>query len=205
MPYSRSGMRMQFNRPTTNYDEKIKQVDEQLCDLIRQRKEISNNDPGYPPFDYIEDWAEKYDLYEDLLKSIFSTLWHDEIYRPVVDPENYIKTLPVLRSIEVDEKLFSVISMRQYENASILNFNIDWDCTSDKSEGRFQHTMYELSINDKYDCRTLGGSGSDGHQHNNFLVSPPLPDDFSGSELTFKQYDYTPEGKQVGQDVVLRL
>ena len=101
--------RMPFRRPTTHYNEDIKQIDEKLCELIKKRKEISNNDPGYPPFEYITDWAEKFDLYEDLLKSIFSSLWKDEIYKPFVEPKDYIKNLPVLKSLELDNKLFSVI------------------------------------------------------------------------------------------------
>lgn len=63
--------RLPFERPTKYYDEKIKQVDEKICELISKRKEISKDNPGYPPFEYIVDWAEKFDLYEDFLKSLY--------------------------------------------------------------------------------------------------------------------------------------
>jgi hypothetical protein len=44
---------MPFKRPTTHYDQRINEIDEQLCKLIKQRKEISNNNPGFPPLEYI--------------------------------------------------------------------------------------------------------------------------------------------------------
>lgn len=81
--------RMPFERPTEHYDEKIKQIDEKICELINQRKEMSNNNPGYPPFEYISNWARKFDLYEDLLKSVFSSLWNEKIYMPFVEPEQF--------------------------------------------------------------------------------------------------------------------
>lgn len=197
--------RMSFRRPTTHYNEDIKQIDEKLCELIKKRKEISNNDPGYPPFEYITDWAEKFDLYEDLLKSIFSSLWKDEIYKPLVEPKDYIKNLPVLKLVELDNKLFSVISIRQYSNASVVNFNIDWDTTSNPSECRSHHTHYELFINDQYDCRMISGTGGEEHFHFNYVVSPPLPDNLAGIKLTFKEYEFQFEDKQIGKDVVIKL
>jgi hypothetical protein len=75
---------MPFKRPTTHYDERINQIDQQICELIKQRKEISNNNPGYPPFEYISNWAEKFDLYQDQLKSVFTSLWNEDMYRPIV-------------------------------------------------------------------------------------------------------------------------
>ena len=197
--------RMRSNRPTTHYDERITQIDETICELIKQRKEISNNNPGYPPFEYITNWAEKFDLYEDLLKSIFGSLWDDKIFKPIVDPEGFQKNLLVLKSVEVESRLFSVIAIRQYSNSSIINFNIDWDSTSDISEHQSRNTNYKLFIDGEYDCRMLDGSGGDGHFHYNFIVSPPLPDNNSGLELIFKEYNFPSVDKQIGQDIIIRL
>jgi hypothetical protein len=197
--------RMAFNRPTTHYDEAIRQIDEKICELIQQRKEISGNNPGYPPFEYIADWAERFDLYEDQLKSVFSSLWHEKMFKPFVEPEGFQRSLPVLKSIEIEDRLFSVISIRQYSNSSIVNFNIDWDNTSDLSEGMPRHHNFELSIADRYECRMLDGSGGHGHFHYNFIVSPPLPDNLSGITLTFKEHEVPLSGNQIGPDIVIQL
>ncbi|WP_156410953.1 hypothetical protein [Paenibacillus sp. Soil787] len=63
--------RMPFERPTDHYDKRISNIDEQICDLIRQRKDISDNNPGFPPFEYISNWATTFELYEDFLKAVF--------------------------------------------------------------------------------------------------------------------------------------
>ena len=197
--------RMPFKRPTNQYDERIKQIDEKICELIKQRKEISNNNPGYPPFEYISNWAEKFDLYEELLKSVFSSLWNEKIYKPLVEPEGFQRNLPVLKSIEINNRLFSVISIRQYSNSSIVNFNIDWDSTYDSSEHQSRHTHFELSIGEKYDCRMMDGTGGGGHFHYNFIVSPSLPDNISGIELIFKEYNPLFRDKPIGYDIVIQL
>lgn len=197
--------RMSFKRPTNHYDERIKQIDEKICELIKQRKEISNNNPGYPPFEYISNWVEKFDLYDELLKSIFASLWDDKIYRPLIEPEGFQRNLPVLKSIEIGNRLFSVVSIRQYSNSSIVNFNIDWDNTSDSSERQSRHTHFELSISEKYDCRMMNGTGGDGHFHYNFIISPPLPDNISGIELVFKEYNPPFTDTSIGHDVIIQL
>lgn len=55
--------RMPFERPTEYYDKRIFPIDKQICELLKQRKEISCNTPGYPKFEYIEEWAITFDLY----------------------------------------------------------------------------------------------------------------------------------------------
>ncbi|WP_157094402.1 hypothetical protein [Metabacillus litoralis] len=48
--------------------------------FVKKRKEISNNNPGFPLLEDISLWAEKFDLYEDLLRSIFGVLEKDDHY-----------------------------------------------------------------------------------------------------------------------------
>lgn len=33
------------------YDQKLLPLDDQLCELLKQRKELSNNNPGVPPIE----------------------------------------------------------------------------------------------------------------------------------------------------------
>ncbi len=45
--------RMPFERPTEHYDERIYKIDEQICEMLKLRKQLSNNNLGFPPFEYI--------------------------------------------------------------------------------------------------------------------------------------------------------
>lgn len=196
---------MQFKRPTTYYDERINQIDEQICDLIKQRKEISNNNPGYPPFEYISNWAEKFDLYENQLKSIFGSLWDENIYKPIVESTEFKMNLPVLKSVEKDNRLFSVIFIRQYSNSSVVNFNIDLNEVNDSLRCQSLHNHFKLFIGEEYDCRMTNGSGSEDHFCYNFVVSPPLPDNLSGIDLIFKEYNPPFEENPTGTEIVIHL
>lgn len=198
--------RMPFiKRPTEHYDEHITQIDEHICELIKQRKEISNNNPGYPPFQYIANWAEKYDLYENQLKSVFLSLWNEDIYKPVIEPVGFIKNLQVLKSVEKDKRLFSVIFIRQYSNSSLVNFNIDWNEPDDLINQNISHSRFELFIEEKYCCRMSSGSGSEGHFCYNFVVTPSLPDNLSGINLIFKEYTLPYKENQTGNEIVINL
>lgn len=197
--------RLKYVRPTTYYDEKVFQIDEDICELLKKRKEISHNNPGYPPFEYIDRWAEKYGLYENQLKSIFGSLLNVEAYRPIIEPKEFKKNLPVIKYVEEENRIFSVVFISQYSNTSVVNFNIDAikrDNIIDRTKG---HNHFELYIGEEYYCRSLNGGGSDSHITYNFVVSPALPDDFCGIKLIFKEYNSYSEKEPIGNDIVIKL
>ncbi len=184
--------RMPFEPPTDHYDEQINSIDEQICYLIKQRKELSNNNPGFPTKQLIANWAKKYNFYEDFLNSVFADFLNEDIYRPIVEPKGFLKNIPILKSFERDDKFYSVTLVRQFENASVVHMNIDRNSSDDMSEWHHRdHTFFELSIEEEgtqYDCRNEGGGGSMGHESFTFIVSPALPDDISKYKLVFKEF-----------------
>ncbi|MDR4888400.1 hypothetical protein RGU12_12795 [Fredinandcohnia sp. QZ13] len=197
---------MPFEPPTNHYDERIEAIDEQICQLIKQRKELSNNNPGFPTNQHIADWSKKYNFYDDFLNSIFANFLYEDIYRPVVEPKGYLKNIPILKSFEKDGAFYSVTFVRQFENASIVHLNIDSNYTEDVSEWhQREHTHFELSIKGEethYNCRNEGGGGTMGHETQTFIVSPALPDDISKYKLIFKEYKM-PFQKETGFEFVI--
>jgi hypothetical protein len=185
--------RMPFEPPTEHYDEQIEAIDEQICKLIKQRKDLSKNNPGFPTKHLITNWAKKYNFYEDFLNSVFAHFLNEDIYKPVIEPQGFLKNIPLLKSFEKDDVFYSVTFMRQYENVSVVHFNIDRDDSNDDDDmpRRFREPiLFDLSIEGKeveYDCRNEGGGGSGGHESYTFIVSPALPDDLSELKLVFKQ------------------
>ncbi|WP_336750245.1 hypothetical protein [Bacillus altitudinis] len=195
--------RMPFERPTEHYDERLIPIDEHICSLLKQRKDISNNNPGFPPLEDISKWAEKFDLYEDLLRSIFGVLKNDDYFRPQIEPTDFQRYLPVSKSVEKEKCMYSVTFIRQYANASVVSFNVDWE--EDNDEDRFHRHSWNLWLGEEYDCRVTGGGGTEGHINYNFIVSPPLPDDVSGLDFIFREYQTPFNGKPSGLEVVMRL
>ncbi|EWG08411.1 hypothetical protein [Cytobacillus firmus] len=200
--------RMSFEPPAEHYDRRLEAIDEQICDLIERRKELSNNNPGFPTKQLISSWSKKYNFYEDFLNSVFAGFLNEDIYRPVVEPKGFLKNIPILKSFEKDDVFYSVTFVRQFENASVVHFNIDREDSDDEMPRRFREPIFfDLSIEGRetdYDCRNEGGGGSGGHESYTFIVSPALPDDLSKLKLVFKQCKI-PFQKPTGFEFVINL
>jgi hypothetical protein len=203
--------RMPFERPTEHYDDRVFSIDEEICALMKKRREVSNHNPGFPPPEYISNWAGKYDLYEDLLNSVFGTLRMEAEFKPRVEPKNFKKYLPILKSVEKEDRLYTLTFIRQFENASVVQLNIDWDDSNDDIDDlrhlrhTHHHNSIELSLGEHYECRFDSGSGSGGHSRTNFIVSPPIPDEHSRLELVFKEYEDPIKGKPTGLEVIFHV
>ncbi|WP_241535844.1 hypothetical protein [Indiicoccus explosivorum] len=198
--------RHRFIPPTDYYDERVAPIDEELCRLIRQRKDQAAGSSGFPSPGYIGEWAETYGFYPDFLNSIFAHLLNEEAYRPVVEPKGFVGNLPVMKSFEKGESFFSVPFIRQFENASVVHFHMD-RVLPDEAAGPHEreHTFFNLEVQSEgreYDCRNDGGSGSQGHFAYTYVVSPALPEDGSGYRLIFREVE-TPYQKPTGFEVEL--
>lgn len=197
--------RMPFERPTEHYDEHLITIDEQICALLKQRKELSGNNPGFPPFEYISQWATTFELYEDYLKAIFGTFMSEEHYKPMVDPTGFRKHIPVLKSVVKGMFFYTLNSIRQYANASVVTFSMDWDMTTEQTSSSYNLSHFELYVGEQYDCRMTNGGGSSGHASYNYVISPPLPDDISGMELVFKEFSKPFKNNETGTEIVFRV
>lgn len=198
--------RMPFERPTDHYHELLFTIDEKICALLKERRDLSKNNPGFPPDDVIANWAKKYGFYEDYLNSLFGSLRMEEYFKPRVEPKGFRKHVPIAKAVEIDEHVYSVTAIRQYENASIVQFHVDWhEENEDPRDRHHHHRSFELIIGEKYDCRMDQGSGSTGHFTHGFIVSPPLPDDVSGIDLIFKEHEGHFNDKPTGLEVVIHL
>jgi hypothetical protein len=200
--------RRPFERPVDHYDKRLFQIDEKICALLKQRKDLSNSNPGFPPDDSISNWATKYELYEEYLQTLFGTMRMENFFKTRIEPTGFRKHIPVLKTIEMDEQMYTVTVIRQYENASVIQLHVDSedinDSPTDLLHKRHHHT-FELFLGEKYDCRTDRAGGSTGHFTYNFIVSPPLPDHISGLDLVFKEYNDHFQEDPTGLEIFMHL
>lgn len=192
------------------YDQRLKNLDEQICKIINQRKEISNNLPGIPNSELIIRWAEDYGLYEEQLQSLFHLLEQEEHFKPEIIPINFRKNILIGTTIEVDGNIFSIPFLKQYENVSLLSMNIDWDPKEYEHKQELNYInafdlFWELRLGEEYDCRFISGGGTNDHYNNNILVSPALPDNLSGMTLVFKEYSKPFKKNPTGREVKVNL
>jgi hypothetical protein len=202
--------RMSFEPPTEHYDERIESIDEQICQLIKQRKDLSNNNPGFPRKDIITAWSKKYDLYEEFLQGVFGHFFNEEMYKSIVEPEGFVKNIPILKSFEKNDLFYTVTFVRQFQNASVVHLTIDRDDSNDEP-GFFRdhHSWFGLSIDDgegtEYDCRNEGGGGSGGHTSYSFIISPALPEDSSNIKFVFKETKTPYNTKPTGFEFAIKM
>lgn len=176
-------MRMPFEPPTDDYCESIAMIDEQICDLISKRNEISGNNPGFPNLALISAWCRRHDLNEDLVRRVFATLYNERLLKPLVIPTGFRMFVPVLKSAKANDALYMIPYMRQYENASVVCVEIEVGV--DVGNSRIEQSpQVELFISPTYECRPDRGHGQDRMIQREFVVVPPLPDDVT--ELEFR-------------------
>jgi hypothetical protein len=178
---------MRYTRRATQYDERLLEVDKQICALLKQRREMTNEQPSIPPDETLAEWAAKYELYEEYVQAVFGTLGMEKHYKPRVVPAEFRRHLPILKSVEVEEKIYTITFIRQYANASVLHLYIDWDSMGDTLSERERRTSFELFISDQYECRWEGGGGRKGHDSYTYVISPPLPDVIEDMEFVFRE------------------
>lgn len=174
-------MQMPFRAPTDYYCEVLAPIDEQICALLAKRKELSQNRPGYPQLERISVWSQQYGLREDFVRMLFASFYHESSFLPRVEPTEFVKFVPILKSVEVDGVLYAVTHMKQYRNASVVN--IETVIQEDETDDRFAPSLIELTISPEYSCRSEAGfAHKKGLQHS-YVVTPPLPDDISRVEF----------------------
>lgn len=201
-------MMMEFKRHERKdgyYNENLLPIDEKICELIHQRRVVSEGNPGHPLKAMVTDWAEKHNFYEEYLHAVFSTLNLEEIYKPRVKPEEFRYNLPVMRSAEQLGVFYSVVTVRQYSNASVAVLSADWEESFNLHYSERIHREFVLEIqgDQPYDCRMENGSGTTGKMSQNFIISPPLPDDLSNIEFRVRAYNGYGKEDPVGPEIVL--
>lgn len=191
--------RMSFQPPTDYYCEQLTPVDEQICALIAKRKELSDNNAGFPGIESITEWCHRYELNEAMTQSLFATMYNENFFSDhfQVEPTGFLKFVSILKWVEIDNILYSVTHMKQYSNASVIY--IETEVNNSEPYVRLGHARVELFISPDYQSRQHQGSGHDKGMQYSFVVSPPLPDDVTGLEfhLSIKPMHEIPEMQTV--------
>lgn len=187
-----------FELPTEHYHEPLAPIDEQICALIAKRKELSDNNPGFPNLALITGWCERYELNEAMIHSFFTGMYNENHFLDpfLVEPTDFLKFVAILKFVQIDSILYSVTHMKQYNNASVIY--IETEVNNSEPYVRLGNARVELFISPDYQIRQNGGSGHDKGIQYSFVVSPPLPDDVTGLEfrLSIKPY-HIPEKQTV--------
>lgn len=188
-------------------DSRLATIDEQICALLQQRKEQAAHDPGLPSDDTISKWAQQYGFDDTFLALIFQLIKSEKYYTSKVEPSGFRHYIPVLKTVEKGERLYTVSYVRQYDNASVVQLLIDWDEQQEPQltiQQKLQRKHFGLYIDASYECRSKGTGGSNGHESSTYVVTPPLPDDLRGLHFVFTEYEDAFEEKPTGWAITIQ-
>jgi len=191
-------MQMPFRSPTDYYCKNLIPIDEQICGLLEKRKELSNNNPGFPSLEIISVWSQKYGLNENWLRRIFASyMFCEERLQPLVEPTGFLHFVSILKSVENDNMTYAITHMKQYRNATVVY--VETEINTIEPFVILGHASFELLISPEYHCRQGSGTGHGKGMQHSFIVTPALPDDVSDLEfrLRVKPLPENPEFQKV--------
>ncbi|KZZ84709.1 hypothetical protein [Bacillus sp. SJS] len=139
--------------------------------------------------------------------TVFQALSMEELYNPKIEPQNFLKHVPVLKSVEVEGRLYTLTFIRQFENASVIHLHVDWNETVDMEtiHTRMNRPKFKLRALEGYNCQSDGAGGGTGRVTHRFTVSPALPDDVSGFSFIFEEYDDNWMGEKTGLEIEIKI
>ncbi|MNR25824.1 hypothetical protein D3C85_1429930 [compost metagenome] len=123
----------------------------------------------------------------------------------MVEPAAFRKHISLLKAAEQGERFYTLTSIKQYSNASVLVLNIDWDEEPELQFNAREHHHFELFISEQYDCRMISGGSRSDHASYKYVVSPPLPDDLSGIEFRFTKYSGPLMKNKTGDEILFKV
>ncbi len=164
---------MPFRPPTEHYDERLKDMDEKIAELVAARYTLSEGNPGFPRAEYLNDWADKYDTPLRLLQQLFAFLHHRPDFRDRVEPDQFLRFVPLMATQQREDILIMIPYVRQHNNCSVVVVELEGP---NVDGGGFHHLEINLSI-DGYDTMPAEGGSSGHHANRTFIVTPPIPDD----------------------------
>ncbi|MGE7988087.1 hypothetical protein [Lysinibacillus fusiformis] len=65
-------------------------IDERICALLCQRKELSAHTKDSPTDEMMKEWAQKYGLNDTFLAMIFSVIKSEKYYQSRVEPVDFV-------------------------------------------------------------------------------------------------------------------
>ncbi len=164
---------MPFRPPTEHYDERLRDIDEKISALVSERYAISEDNPGFPRTEYLNDWAQRYGMSVRLLQHLFAFLHRRPEFREPVNPDQFLRFVPVMAAKQQDGILVMIPYIRQYNNCSVVVVELEG---AGLDGGIFHHLEVNLSL-DGYEPTAHTGQSDASHASRNFIVTPPIPDD----------------------------
>ncbi|GIO31741.1 MULTISPECIES: hypothetical protein [Paenibacillus] len=167
------------------YNEEIKEIDEQMIRLISTRRSLTKGKRFFPTNELIAEWAKAFEMEELEIRLILHHL-QPQIMRHVPNELGELKNvMPIMKKTVVDSCEYMLTHAMQHENVSIVHVEIKLLDEEKRSEVHLKPNLTLEVISDQpYFVQRHGSRGGGHHTEMEFAISPPLPETLEHIEFS---------------------
>ncbi|HEU5140716.1 MAG TPA: hypothetical protein VFT51_12125 [Bacillales bacterium] len=170
----------ELRRVPDEYNDVVKQIDEQVLKLITKRKSLVNGTRFVPPRELIQEWSRAFQMEPSEIGMFIHTLNHGA--RPQFPDEKggLLGVVPIMKKAKDENCEYVITHAMQHEKASVVAVEIHYHKADDGGSIHIKpHLMLEVEGNRMYSTHHDGARGGGTDAQLSFLVTPGLPEDIS--------------------------
>lgn len=170
---------------TNEYNDEVKNIDEQILELIQQRRAITGNKHFFPESKQLEEWTSRFEMdttqIAQYLHSVNGAISRRKLSE---EPGSLLGVLPIVKRTIFEDCEYILTHAMQYEAFSIVTVEIKY--IKEAVGNVHLRTALKLEIRSEtaYEVQQYGGHGGGVHTQIKFLISPPLPEQLDAIEFS---------------------
>ncbi|WP_150271967.1 hypothetical protein [Paenibacillus tepidiphilus] len=160
------------------YNDEVKAVDEQILQLIMQRRELTAGRHFFPKQEIIEEWAEHYGMDAEQITHSFGGIVAALPRIRIREDNGPLQgVLPIMKIAVESDVEYAITHAMQYSEFSIVSVQFTYLKASEKEVSLSPALSLVVEGGTGYEVQHYGGHSGGPKAQLQFAVSPPLPSD----------------------------
>ncbi|NRF95559.1 hypothetical protein HQN89_32495 [Paenibacillus frigoriresistens] len=187
----------EFQIVPNEYNDNFRRIDENLLQLLSERKSLTKGKRYFPPKDLMEEWSSKYQMEIPQISWLLHSINDRGLPAIPNEPGELLSVLSILKKSIVNGFEYALTHSMQHENGSVVFLEIK-QINNDDTIGYLRpQLLLEVEGQQEYSVRQTGSHGGGGQTSMKFLVSPRLP------EVMFALIPYAAPMESPPKEVIL--
>ena len=191
----------EFKLIPNEYNDQMKEIDENILKLFNERKAAANGKRLFPPMELLEKWAKQYQMEAPQISWLMHSI-NDGSRPPMInEADELIGVVGIMKKSVVGEVEYTLTHSMQHQNSSIVHIEIRHLKMNENIGHLRPQLMLEVKGNIDYHIFRNGSHGGGGETKISFMVSPLLPDHME--DISFALIPYAPPMENPPKEVIL--
>ncbi|MGF9700220.1 hypothetical protein [Paenibacillus sp. MABNR03] len=192
----------EFRAIPFEYNDEVRQIDEQLLRLVAARKNITGAVQYHPPQEIIDEWVTSLDMKEEDIRYVIRNV------QPMPQMQFFpreelplIGVVSIMKKAVIDSCEYLITHSMQYETESIVHLEIQYKGKEAERVHVVPHLALEIISGQGYMTMRHSSRGGGGDTQMSFRVVPALPS--SLENIQFSLIPSIPELEHKIEEVIL--